>query len=452
MSRSFFQAARGLLCGLALLVGTLYSANPAAAATRVVDNCNDSGEGSLRYVASLALDGDVIDLTPLECMVIEITTGQIELPQNNLTLRGRGALAMFARLNSRVFHHAGTGTLRLERMILFEGQHVGAFASGGCIHSEGDVELISSVVEDCVTRAHGGGETTSIGGAIYANHVHVVHSRVLENTAWMEPGVSQYNFGFGGGIAARGHVTVYRSIISNNMARLGGGIYALGGVKITYSTLFANFAERSGAGVQATGGDVTINKSAFVRNGSGYRCGALCVAGTGRTHIVDSTFSQNIAVFLAAGELSDEASITNSTIAFNDSYSTNECVGVIRARHLTLQSTIIAANRCQASVPPYEQMPPYDLGGRSWQGYTVKGANNLIGRSHVPVPADTIRIDPQLDPTLANLGGPTEVHALMPLSPAIDRGNNVMNRQYDQRGPGFPRVKGLRADIGAYER
>jgi hypothetical protein len=30
-------------------------------------------------------------------------------------------------------------------------------------------------------------------------------------------------------------------------------------------------------------------------------------------------------------------------------------------------------------------------------------------------------------------------------------GNNVAGLNYDQRGPGFPRVKGPRADIGAFE-
>jgi hypothetical protein len=42
----------------------------------------------------------------------------------------------------------------------------------------------------------------------------------------------------------------------------------------------------------------------------------------------------------------------------------------------------------------------------------------------------------------------------MPLSdsPAINRGGNVLNRTYDQRGPGFPRVKGAFPDIGAVER
>jgi hypothetical protein len=37
-------------------------------------------------------------------------------------------------------------------------------------------------------------------------------------------------------------------------------------------------------------------------------------------------------------------------------------------------------------------------------------------------------------------------------SPAINRGHNNFNREYDQRGPGFPREKGAFPDIGAIER
>ena len=36
-------------------------------------------------------------------------------------------------------------------------------------------------------------------------------------------------------------------------------------------------------------------------------------------------------------------------------------------------------------------------------------------------------------------------------SPVLQRGNTVLDRQYDQRGLGFPRVKGGLPDIGATE-
>jgi hypothetical protein len=63
---------------------------------------------------------------------------------------------------------------------------------------------------------------------------------------------------------------------------------------------------------------------------------------------------------------------------------------------------------------------------------------------------------------LANYGGPTHTHALLPGSPALDVGDPGFNPNafnpplvHDQRGAGFDRVAnaggGLRIDIGAYE-
>ena len=48
-------------------------------------------------------------------------------------------------------------------------------------------------------------------------------------------------------------------------------------------------------------------------------------------------------------------------------------------------------------------------------------------------------------------GGPTATHALMAASPAIDAGNNLGGFVFDQRGTGYARIVGARADIGAFE-
>ncbi len=66
-----------------------------------------------------------------------------------------------------------------------------------------------------------------------------------------------------------------------------------------------------------------------------------------------------------------------------------------------------------------------------------------------PLPADTIASDPLLAP-LADNGGLTWTHALRSGSPAIDHGD-AGTLTTDQRGIGFARVLGARADIGAYE-
>jgi len=54
---------------------------------------------------------------------------------------------------------------------------------------------------------------------------------------------------------------------------------------------------------------------------------------------------------------------------------------------------------------------------------------------------------------LQDNGGPTQTHALLPGSPAIDAGDPsfVPPPWYDQRGPNFYRLRNDRIDIGSFE-
>lgn len=122
----------------------------------------------------------------------------------------------------------------------------------------------------------------------------------------------------------------------------------------------------------------------------------------------------------------------------------SQCGGAITASgELLLESTIVAATSCSLGAPR-------DIWGLAPS--RVVGSHNLIGIANVPVPADTITsTDPRLAP-LAENGGPTRTRLPLADSPALGRGANPLNREYDQRGPGFPRVKGAFPDIGAVER
>jgi hypothetical protein len=98
---------------------------------------------------------------------------------------------------------------------------------------------------------------------------------------------------------------------------------------------------------------------------------------------------------------------------------------------------------------------------------TTSVSYSLIGergtaRFVEPVPGSNLfNVDPKLGP-LAENGGPTKTHVLLPGSPAIDTGDpdfvfgappeyDMSLPDYDQRGPGFPRVQTGRLDIGAFE-
>jgi hypothetical protein len=82
----------------------------------------------------------------------------------------------------------------------------------------------------------------------------------------------------------------------------------------------------------------------------------------------------------------------------------------------------------------------------------VTGTNNLviIAGDTTVLPIDTIAFDPMLGP-LADNGGPTPTASPYRDSPVLDVGANPAAFADDQRGPGYDRVVGAAADIGALE-
>jgi predicted outer membrane repeat protein len=230
-------------------------------------------------------------------------------------------------------------------------------------------------------------------------------------------------------------------------------------MKLSYATVDGNSAQQEGGGIYCDGRLIvnksTVSNNRVVLHESGYTGGGA----SGRDiNVFDSTFSGNEAPTGSAIWARDVAKIANSTIVFNrETLAGPESAGAVVVYHLTflaggaaaaapvfaydISSSIIARNQWNGG-------PGNDLGPD--ETYAARGANNIIERSPIPVPADTISADPLLVP-LANNGGPTKTHALRNGSPAIDRGNNRRHRQYDQRGPGFIRVVGTAPDIGAFE-
>lgn len=425
----------------------------APAASIAVANCNDSGPGSLRAAVASAASGDRIDLTALECERIVLTSGAIGIAQNDLELvgRDRSSLTIDGNQADRVFAHSGTGTLLLKGLSIAYGRFQSVpvddhdAAHGGCIYSAGTAELIGSSVHHC-SVVHGLSffEASAHGGGVYASTVRLSYSRVFANTAG--------EYGFGGGVAG-GEVFLHRSqVYGNDVEGSGGGVSAVR-VEAAYSTVHDNEAHLGG-GISAV--EVSVSHSTISGNRAVEReflgghwpagGGIHTTSGTGHGRVFNSTISGNSAYYGSAAYFAGEAGIYNSTIAANEitlGLGSGVCEGdgaVSGDMQLHLQSTIVAGNACIAPGPTY------DIGAG-----TITGSHNLIGTSMVPLPADTISADPRIGP-LASNGGPTPTHALFSDSPAINRGSNPLRFRYDQRGPGYPRVKKLRADIGAYER
>jgi CSLREA domain-containing protein len=199
----------------------------------------------------------------------------------------------------------------------------------------------------------------------------------------------------------------------------GGGIYSEGVLQVSNSTISDNHATTSGGGI-FSGGPLQVSNSTISGNSANM--------GGGISHDAGSTGSANI---------------FNTTISDNSVDPDGEGSGIFNGSEVTMGNTIVANNlgsdNCIDTVT--------DVGNNLDSGTSCFGTAN----------ASLSNSDPKLGP-LADNGGPTETHALLAGSPAINKGNNDLALdpdldplEFDQRGPGFARIVGPAVDIGAFE-
>jgi len=398
---------------------------PADVPRTLVTNCDDDGPGSLRQAYRNASTGETIDLSQLTCSTITLTSGALEDSPTtaDVTLQGPGKylLTIDGGNTDRVIVHYGPGALTISGMTITHGSYTGALG-GGCIYSQADLEVFGSLVTGCSKNATG--SDTAFGGGIYARgEALVIASLIRDNTAHSDAGNSA-----GAGVWANA-VSIQFSTISGNTTSgdgshyaRGGGVLSLAETDITYTTISENEAT-TGAGIFLVGAtDSTMRVS-------------------------NSTISGNNASGSGGGIYAKYRpfSVRNSTITGNTAG--DQCGGMFLAYATELESTIVANNTAQNGATA-DVGSPYAI--------AISGANNLVIASSLPLPPDTIALDPMLGPLQDN-GGATKTHALLPGSPAIDHGNNVAGFNYEQRmidadGTQFyERVVGPSADIGAFE-
>ncbi|RMG37914.1 MAG: hypothetical protein D6725_08195 [Planctomycetota bacterium] len=444
---------------IVLPAGTFRFARPDVDAA--VDE-NTANTGDLDVLESLIIQGAGADRTIIDAnrlgRIFHVFPG-VTLELHDLTL-----INGEAEFGGAIFNSGGT--VLISDGVLRDNRATGDAdrSAGGAIASDaGFVTLQNVSVVDNTAQADGGGL------AIVAGGVSITGSELRGNTARDGGGlgtlaatveISGTAFeqnqarrrGGGAFFAGDGTVSVdLASFVQNTAATDGGGMYVGGGnVAVTRTHVRANAASSDGGGIAQRGGTLNLYTSTVESNSAAADGGGLVTSSA--TVVGNSTFSGNHAAHRGGALRLDnaaDATVLSVTIAENEAAVRGGGVHVASEARLVLGNTIIALNTAPA--------------GRDVWGKVTTHTRNLIGivnGAALDAPSRNLTgdvsapLDPMLGP-LADNGGPTPTHALLPGSPAIDAAEAGMGAAGDQRGVErfFDGDTDLdfAADIGAFE-
>jgi hypothetical protein len=351
----------------------------------------------------------------------------------------------------------------------------------------------------------GAGAATTIVDADAMSHAPSILGRVFEvqsagatvtaSGITFTNGASQPPFpgGMAGGVRNTGTLTLVDCVVSNSSGGYGGGIYNSGTLTLTRTVVSGNTAlisYASGGGMTNDGGTVTLTQTAFRNNhahsngggifnaaGSGAGIAAdgceisgnVCDAGGAGlelnnfsvTTLTNTTVSGNMAGSSGGGILlydSAVVNLNNVTITANVAATSTTSAaggGISSSAIVNVKNTIIAGNTDDSGNAP-DCSAPLGLGITS-QGYNLIGdATNCTGVGAQDITGVAAHLD-VLAPN-GNADGPTQTHALLAGSPAIDGGNPATPGSggdaclaADQRGVARDQPGDNLCDIGAYE-
>jgi hypothetical protein len=426
--------------------GPLGTFRVAIPGTLVVDEVSDTDDGNtstghlslreaLRLTNAAVGTSDTITFDPAvfgSPRTLTLTAGQFTVTDPvSIVGPGSGLLTLNAAGASRHFLETmpGSGSLMsLSGLTLTNGL---ANDGGGAISTnKGVLELSDVVISNC--------QASNAGGAILVEGSLTMRDCTISGNTETGSGGGIY-VSVSGSVTGGGAVVIERSSIVNNQAAGAGGgldIDSNDALQISDSLISGNQAAAYGGGGIIVSG--TTGSASFIRN---------------------STISGNVAANGGAGGgLSlftyDTLPIFNSTITGNSTTGLGGGIAVNAGYYggvgnVSLNSTIISGNSAGSGADmnfPGATNVSGDnnlIGVANTGSFTLTGAGNKTGTAAAPLNA-------MLGP-LANNGGPTKTHALLPGSPALNAGNNALGLAYDQRGTGFARVVGAAADIGAFE-
>jgi hypothetical protein len=303
----------------------------------------------------------------------------------------------------------------------------------------------------------------SAGGILNQGTLTLTNSVVSDNVA-----------DFGAGISNSGMLTLDHATVSGNTAAtFGGGILNHGTLTVNNSTISGNTSvEFGGGGIANSGGTLILNNSTVSGNSTSSDGGGLLNAGgpTGTITLNNSTVSGNSAIesgggianFSTTGAVTLNYSTVTNNISDSNGDQSGDGGGIVVFNSngiLILQSTIVAGNRWGTGGVSVFSADCLSNAAIVSQGYNLTGdgtgCDPLGGTGDVTV--DPATVFTNVLSALANHGGATQTHALIPgpansALDAIPSGTNDCGSapfDIDQRGVARP--QGAGCDRGAFE-
>jgi hypothetical protein len=345
------------------------------------------------------------------------------------------AAAVADAVNAAVFQTSGV--VILTGLTIQNGGITAGVRDGGGINAAGVTTLNScNILNNIATN----------GGGIYSNGVLFINNSIISgNRATAQAG----------GIYSLNSLFIENSTISNNVAPRAAGFWALSGIfTLVLSTVSGNVSSGDSGGFESDALGViansTISNNSGTNGGGGVNNGVLTV--------IKSTISNNISTGIIFG---GGALLNGLDGVLNLKYSTisnNSAVGggggiTILGGSVTFLSSLVAGNQNLGSVIN----PTADCNGTpSSSGYNLSGSGtgcNLNSTGDINVAPATVFTT--VIGSLADNGGPTQTHALLLGSPAIDQIPPATNScgitpfNEDQRTEMRP--FNINCDIGSYE-
>jgi len=354
---------------------------------KIVTNLNDSGPGSLREAFNTVLSGGSILFDPnLAGETIALIGGPLTTG-NQFTVDAVDApgIALSGGFADRILILDPGANVTARHLVITEGF---GYQLGGAIINNGELTLDHVTVSNN-TMTTDAGDFWQGGGGIYNGDgatLNLIDSTVSDNTS-----------GFtGGGIYSffNSMTNIERSTVSNNTALdVGGGMRTLGNVTIDNSTISGNVSTAwHGGAAFSTEGIVNVSNSTVTANSAPSGSAGGFFLGT-----------------------------------FGPAPAT-----------LNLQNTVVASNGDFGCF-----LAPFGAGA-----VAINSLGNSVYTDATcnPVGSDQLVGDAGLAP-LADNGGPTQTHALLPGSAAISGADNAVCPVTDQRGV----VRDPACDVGAFE-